>query len=168
MYLAEKSADVDGFDFLGFWHREGNASTCPTTGKILAPADMPYLAVIAGLFHAIDGTSCQAERNFSSLAHLLGDLPSNSNNILPANVERMMFARLNKQFIEEVIELDAAVKLEQARAAKSAAAPVAGQQSRGGAGVDIVLSGTGKVAGVAITCVFVCVKFYISSVLVFG
>ena len=45
--------------------------------------------------------------------------------MLPAKAERMMFVRLNKKFIEEVKELDAAVKFEQARAAKSAAASVA-------------------------------------------
>ena len=84
------------------------------------------------LFHKIDATSCHAERNFSSLALLCS-------NMLPAKVERMMFVRLNKQFTEEVRELDAAVKLEQARAAKSEAASVAVQQSRGGAEVEIVL-----------------------------
>ena len=51
----------------------------------------------------------------------------------------MMFVRLNKQFIEDVKELDAAVKLEKARAAKSAADSVAAQQSRRGADVEIVL-----------------------------
>ena len=120
VYSAEEDqADVDGFvGLLGFWHRKGTARFCPTTGKILSPADMPYLTVIARLFHAIDATSCQAERNFSSLAHPIGDMCSN---MLPANVERIMFVRLNKQFIEEVKELDAAVMLEQVRAAKSAA-----------------------------------------------
>ena len=124
VYLAVEQADVDGFDFLGFWHREGTARISSTTRKILASADMPSLEVIARLFHAIDATSCQAERNFSSLAHLICGLRSN---MLPAKVERMMFVRLNKQFIEEVKELYAAVKLEQARAAKSAAASVAAQ-----------------------------------------
>ena len=46
----------------------------------------------------------------------------------------------HKQLIEEVKDLDAAAKLEQARAVKSAAASsVAAQQSRGGAEVEIVL-----------------------------
>ena len=68
VYLAEEEqADVDGFDLLGFWDRESTASICQTTGKTLAPADMPYLAVIARLFHAIHATRCQAERNFHRL-----------------------------------------------------------------------------------------------------
>ena len=66
---------MNGFDLLEFWHRKGTVSICPTTGKILAPADMPYLTVIARLFHAIDAADCQVERDFSSLAHLIGDLP---------------------------------------------------------------------------------------------
>ena len=36
--------------------------------------------------------SCQAVRNFSALAHLIGDLRSN---VLASKVERMMFIRLN-------------------------------------------------------------------------
>ena len=47
------------------------------------------------------------ERNFSALAHLIGDLHSS---ILPVKDEYILFVRLNKQFIEEVKELDAAVK----------------------------------------------------------
>ena len=99
VYLAEEEqAGVDGFDLLEPWHREGTVSICPATEKIPAPVDTPCLAVIARLFHAVDATSCQAERNFSPLAHLIGDLRSN---ILPAKVEWMVFVRLNKQFIIE-------------------------------------------------------------------
>ena len=39
--------------------------------------------------------SCQAERNFSALAHLIGDLRSN---MLAAKVERM-FIRLNRHLV---------------------------------------------------------------------
>ena len=37
--------------------------------------------------------SCQAERIFSTLAHLIGDLRSN---MLPSKAERMMFIQLNR------------------------------------------------------------------------
>ena len=37
--------------------------------------------------------SCQAERYFSELAHLIGDLRSN---MLASKVERMMFIQLNR------------------------------------------------------------------------
>ena len=40
--------------------------------------------------------SCQAERNFSALAHLSGDLHSN---MLASKVERMMFIRLSRHMV---------------------------------------------------------------------
>ena len=40
--------------------------------------------------------SCQAERYFSELAHLIGDLRSN---MLASKVERMMFIRLNRHLV---------------------------------------------------------------------
>ena len=40
--------------------------------------------------------SCQAERNFSALAHLIGDLRSN---MLASKVERVMFIRLNRHLV---------------------------------------------------------------------
>ena len=48
--------------------------------------------------------SCQAERSFSALAHLIGDLRSNMS---ASKVERMMFIRLNRHLVDEVRELDA-------------------------------------------------------------
>ena len=108
---------MDDFDLLGFWNRRGTPYTCPTTGKVLVPADMPYIAFISRLYHAIDATSCQSERNFSALAHLIGDLRSS---ILPGKVEQMLFIRLNKQFVG-VKELDAAVKQVKSRVATKAA-----------------------------------------------
>ncbi|CAN0428970.1 unnamed protein product, partial [Pylaiella littoralis] len=53
---------------------------------------IPYLAFIARLYLGIEATSCQAERNFSALALLIGHLRCN---MLPSKVERMMFIRLN-------------------------------------------------------------------------
>ena len=49
--------------------------------------------------------SCQAERSFSALAHLIDDLRSN---MLASKVEHMMFIRLNRHLVDEVHELDAA------------------------------------------------------------
>ena len=40
--------------------------------------------------------SCQAEGNFSALAHLIGDLRSN---MLASKVERMMFTWLNRHLV---------------------------------------------------------------------
>eukprot|EP00903_Cladosiphon_okamuranus_P011710 g11013.t1 len=73
VYLAEQpQLDVDGFNLIGFWNRRGTDSVCAATGQVTSPADMPYLAFIARLHLGIEATSCQAERNFSALAHLVG------------------------------------------------------------------------------------------------
>ncbi|CAN0540995.1 unnamed protein product, partial [Scytosiphon promiscuus] len=60
------------------------------TGKVTSPAEMPYRAFLARWYHEVEGTSCQAERKFSELAHLIGDLRSN---LFAGKVERMMFVR---------------------------------------------------------------------------
>ena len=115
MYLAEQDQlDVDVFNHLGFWNRRGT-SVCPTTSMVMSPPEMPYLAFIARLYHEIEATSWQAERNFSALAHLIGDLRSR---MLASKVERMTFIRLNRHLIDEVRELDAAVAQARARIAK--------------------------------------------------
>ena len=74
VYLAEQGQfDVDAFNLLGLWNRRGTDSVCPTTSTITSPAEMPYLAFIARLYHGIQkATTYQAERNFSALAHLTG------------------------------------------------------------------------------------------------
>ncbi|CAN0294058.1 unnamed protein product, partial [Ectocarpus sp. 4 AP-2014] len=100
----------DDFNLLGFWNRRGTDSVSPTTEHVTAPAEMPYLSFIARLHLGIEATSCQAERNFSALAHLIGNLRCN---MLAAKVERMMLIRLNRHLLAEVHALDAAV--EQAR-----------------------------------------------------
>ena len=61
--------------------------------------------------------SCQAERNFLALAHLISDLRSN---MFASKIERIMFIRLNRHLVDEVHELDAANAQARARVAKSA------------------------------------------------
>ena len=118
MYLAEQDQlDVDIFNHLGFWNRRGT-SVCPTTSMVMSPPEMLFLAFIARLYHGIEATSCQAERNFSALAHLISDLRSR---MLASKVERMTFIRLNRHLIDEVRELDAAAAQARARIAKRCA-----------------------------------------------
>ncbi|CAM9440166.1 unnamed protein product [Ascophyllum nodosum] len=75
VYLAEQGQlDVDVFNLLGFRNRWGTDSVCPTTSTVTSLAEMLYLAFIARLYHGIEATRCQAERIFSALAHLIGDL----------------------------------------------------------------------------------------------
>ena len=73
-------------------------------------------------------TTCQAERNFSALAHLIGDLRSK---MFASKVEqRMVFIRLNRHLIGEIRELDAAAAQARVSAAKSAHRSVAAQEER--------------------------------------
>ena len=114
VYLAEQDLlGMDVFNLLGFCNWRGTDSVCLTTSTVTSPAEMPCLAFIARLYHGIEATSCQAERNFTALAHLIGDLRVN---MLASKVERMMFIRLNRHSIDEVRELDAAVAQARARA----------------------------------------------------
>ena len=126
VYLAEQSQlDVDAFNLLGFWNRRGTDSVCPTTSTVTSPAEMPYLAFIARLYHGNKAASCQAERIFSALTHLIGDPRSRT---LASKVERMMFIRLKRHLVDEVRELDVALTQARARVAKSAQIPVAAQE----------------------------------------
>ena len=137
VYLAEQhQLDVDAFNLLGFWNRRGTDSVCPTTSTVTSPSEMSYLALIARLYRGIEPTSCQAERNFSALAHLIGDLRSG---MLASKVERMMFIRLNRHLIDEVRELDAAVAQARARVAKIAQISAAGQEERSNMSVDLTV-----------------------------
>ena len=97
---------------------------------------MPYLAFVARLYHGVEATSCQAERNFSALANLIGDLRSN---MLASKVERMMFIRLNKHMVDEVRDLDATKAKARARVAKSAKQSTTAQQERANMVVDVSL-----------------------------
>ena len=128
--------DVDDFNVLGFWNRRGTDNVCPATGKVTPPAQMPYLAFLARLYHGVDATSCQAERNFSALAHLIGDLRSN---MLANKAERMMCIRLNRHLADEVHELDAANAHARARVAKSAHKSAVVQQERSSMSVALCL-----------------------------
>ena len=137
VYLAEQDKlDVDAFNLMGFWNQRGTDSVCPTTSTITFPAEVPYLAFIARLYHGIEATSCQADRNFSALAHLIGDLRSR---MLASKVERMMFIRLNRHLTNEVRELDAAVAQARARAVKSAQKSMAAQEERSNMSIDLTV-----------------------------
>ena len=136
-YLAEQGQlDVDAFNLLGFWNRRGTDSVCPTTSTITSPAEISYLAFIARLYHGIEATSCQAERYFSSLARLIGDLRSR---MLVSKVGRMMFIQLNRHLIDEVRELDVAVAQARARVAKSTQKSVTAQEERLNMSVDLTV-----------------------------
>ena len=97
---------------------------------------MPYLAFLARLYHGVEATSCQAERKFSALANLIGDLRSS---MLASKVERMMFIWLNKHMVDEVRDFDPAKAKVKARVAKSAKQWATAQQEKANMVVDVSL-----------------------------
>ena len=100
LYMAEDvQPEETAFSLLEFWKRR-------RTG-------MPFLALIARLYTGIESTSCQAERNFSALAFLIGHLRSTT---APGKVERLMFLRLNRLFIPDIKALHDAVEAKKAAA----------------------------------------------------
>ena len=73
---------------------------------------MPHLALLARLYHGVEATSCQAERNFSALALLIGNMRSSMGAF---RVEQMMFSRLNQRFIPEIAGYNSVIDMQQAR-----------------------------------------------------
>ena len=115
MYLAEDPhLEKNDFSLFEFWLRRSKASTCAEAGEV--EAGLPYLALIAWLYHGIESTSCQAERNFSAVSFLIGSLRSS---ISPGKLEPLViFLRLKKLFIPEVKTLHDAIEANKAAAAR--------------------------------------------------
>eukprot|EP00904_Undaria_pinnatifida_P011822 jgi/Undpi1/7770/HiC_scaffold_23.g10243.m1 len=114
MYVAkDPTPEEDNSSLLEFWLRRSKATTCAETGEV--EARLPYLAPNTRMHHGINTTSCQAVRNFSALAFLIGTMRSS---MLPGKVERMMFLRLNRLVIPDIKVLHNAVGANKAEAAR--------------------------------------------------
>ena len=85
--------DVCGFSLPGFWLRKSEPTLAQGTGELVAPPDVPHLALAIRLYHGVEETSCQAERNFSSLSFLIGTLRASMSSF---EVEQLMFLKLNR------------------------------------------------------------------------
>ena len=86
-------ADVCGFSLPGFSLRKSEPTLAEGTGEAVAPPDLPHLALLARLYHGVEATRCQAERNFSALSILIGTLRASMS---PFKVEQMMILKLNQ------------------------------------------------------------------------
>ena len=82
-----------GFSLPGFWLRKSEPTLSQGTGELVAPPDLPHLALVTRHYHGVGATSCQAERNFSSLSFLIDTLRASMS---PFKVEQMMFPKLNQ------------------------------------------------------------------------
>ena len=65
-------ADMCGFSLPDFWLRKSDPTLAQGAGELVARPDQPHSALLAGLYYRVEATSCQAERNFSSLSVLIG------------------------------------------------------------------------------------------------
>ena len=104
--------EEDGFSLPGFWRRRGSPKLSQATGEVIEEAAMPHLALLARLYHGVEATSCQAERNFSALALLIGNMRSSMG---ACKVEQMMFLRLNQRCIPEIAAYNRVIDRQQAR-----------------------------------------------------
>ena len=104
------------------------------TGELVAPPDLPHLALAARLYHGVEATSCQAERNFSPLSFLIGTLRAS---ISPFKVEQMMFLKLNQVCLPEVQKYNAVIAAQQERRSQCLQDVQSAQEATAGETVDV-------------------------------
>ena len=127
-------ADVCGFSLPGFWLRKSEPTLAQGTGKLVAPPDLPHPVLTARLYHSVEGTSCQAERNFSSLSFLMGTLRASMS---PFKVEKMMFLKLNQGCLPEVQKYNAVIAAQQERRSQCRQDVQSAQEAAAGETVDV-------------------------------
>ena len=89
-----------GFSLPGFWLRKSEPKLAQGTGELVAPPDLPYLALPARLYHGVETTSCQAKAQLiSSQSFLNGTLRASMS---PFKMEQMMLLKLNQGCLPEV------------------------------------------------------------------
>ena len=123
-----------GFSLPGFWLRKSEPTLAQGTGELVAPPDLPHLALIARLDHGVEATSCQAERNFSSLSFLIGILRVSMS---PFKVEQMMFLKLNQGCLPEVQKYNAVIAAQQERRSQCLQDVQSAQEAAAGEMVDV-------------------------------
>ena len=89
-------ADVGGFSLPVFWLRKSEPTLAQGTGELVVPPDLPRLELVARLYHGVEATSCQAERDFASLSFSIGTLPASMSLF---RVEQMIFWKLNQGWL---------------------------------------------------------------------
>ena len=95
-YLAEAALTKNSeFDLLEYW-RARAVDGLDASGKVVAPARWPHVGLVARMFAGIDTTSCQAERNFSSLKLVVSDFRAS---LGAEEIEKILFLRLNRHLI---------------------------------------------------------------------
>ena len=127
-------ADACGFSLSGFWLRKSEPTLAQGTGELVAPPDLPHLALVARLYHEVEATSCQAERNFSCLSFLIGTLRASMS---PLKVEKIMFLKLNQEYLPGVQKYNAVIAAQQERRSQCLPDVQPAQEAAAGETVDV-------------------------------
>ena len=88
--------DVCGFSLPGFWLRKSEPTLAQETYELLAPLELPHLALLTRIYHGAEATICQEERKFSRLSVLIGTLGASMS---PSKVEKIMFLKFNQGYL---------------------------------------------------------------------
>ena len=99
-YTKEAAPKNDSkFDFLQYYWEARYTDRVDPSGKIVVPARWPHIGLLARLYAGIDTTSCQAERNFSTLEQvLISDARAGT---LAHKTEKILSLRPYSQFARE-------------------------------------------------------------------
>ena len=127
-------ADLRGFSLPGFWLRKSEPTLAQGTGKLVAPPDLPHLALVTRLYHGVEATSCQAERNFSSLSVLIGTLRASMSTF---KVEQMLLLKLKQGCLPEVQKYNAVIAAQQERRSQYLRDVQSAQEPTAGETVDV-------------------------------
>lgn len=128
-YMKEAApSNNSDFDLLQYWATRSVDGIDPS-GKVVAPARWPHIGLLARLYAGVDTTSCQAERNFSALKHVVSDMRAGT---LPHKVEKMLLLRLNRHLIPGFAEVVKQLEALKAKCDVHAAVSVAAQNAREG------------------------------------
>ena len=130
-------ASKKDFDVLGCWHDAGSARLDPH-GNVIAAPQFPILSMLARVYLCIDSTSCQSEREFSSLAFVHSNLRRRTT---PEHVEKMMFLRTNPDLIPEIKKLEDSLADISHKRQEGKAKVVAAQKSAAGKEVVVEVDG---------------------------
>jgi hypothetical protein len=128
VYLQQPLAAVKGFDVLKYWQSKSQP-VLDADNNVVSAAEFPTLSLLARQFLAVDATSCQPERNFSTLGHVVSDLRSST---ASWKVDMLLFLRMNRHMIPEVAALQQAQQQRKSQAAANARAAAAVQAAVAG------------------------------------
>ena len=133
-YMKEAAPKNDcKFDFLQYREARGTDGVDPS-GKVVVPARWPHIGLLARLYADIDTTSCQAERNFSTLEQVISGMRAST---LAHKTEKMLLLRLNRYLIPGFARVEQELEALKVKWDAQEAASVAAQNAQAGTVVNL-------------------------------